>query len=73
MSKLVLVLKNLEHLSESKPTQLESGKKDTVFFYLNEQTNIRLYSLDSLQKLLNVFNAIQNGFKISKIAKMEAE
>lgn len=34
-------------------------------------TNIRTYSLNSLQKLLNITLLYNNGYKISKIAKLE--
>jgi len=36
-------------------------------------TNIRHYSLESLQKLLNVSYLNKNGFKISKIAKLKSD
>ena len=36
-------------------------------------TNIRTYSLGSLQKLLNITLLYNNGFKISKIAKLEED
>ena len=36
-------------------------------------TNIRTYSLSSLQKLLNITLLYNNGYKISKIAKLEEE
>ncbi|WP_299533024.1 MerR family transcriptional regulator [Ulvibacterium sp.] len=36
-------------------------------------TNIRTYSLSSLQKLLNVTLLYNNGYKISKIAKLEEQ
>lgn len=37
------------------------------------ETNIRSYSHENLQKLLNVVMLSKNGFKISKIAKMSEE
>ena len=48
------------------------GKRYNLFEPERTETNIRLYNLDSLQKLLNVSMLYKNGFKISKIAKMEA-
>lgn len=36
------------------------------------ETNIRTYSLESLQKLLNVTMLYHNGYKISKIARIDA-
>ncbi|MGB0294453.1 MAG: MerR family transcriptional regulator [Flavobacteriaceae bacterium] len=36
-------------------------------------TNIRTYSLNSLQKLLNITLLYNNGYKISKIAKLEED
>lgn len=36
-------------------------------------TNIRTYSLSSLQKLLNITLLYNNGYKISKIAKLEED
>ena len=66
-------IKNLEHLSGIKAHTIRIWEKRyDLFLPERTETNIRLYNLDSLQKLLNVSMLYKNGFKISKIAKMEA-
>ena len=66
-------IKNLEHLSGIKAHTIRIWEKRyNLFEPERTETNIRLYNLDSLQKLLNVSMLYKNGFKISKIAKMEA-
>ena len=66
-------IKNLEHLSGIKAHTIRIWEKRyNLFEPQRTETNIRLYNLDSLQKLLNVSMLYKNGFKISKIAKMEA-
>tara|TARA_Y100001958_G_C21239667_1_gene566970 strand:- start:2625 stop:3524 length:900 start_codon:yes stop_codon:yes gene_type:complete len=66
-------IKNLEHLSGIKAHTIRIWEKRyNLFEPERTETNIRLYNLDSLQKLLNVSLLYKNGFKISKIAKMEA-
>ena len=65
-------IKNLEHLSGIKAHTIRIWEKRyNLFEPERTETNIRLYNLDSLQKLLNVSMLYKNGFKISKIAKME--
>ena len=65
-------IKNLEHLSGIKAHTIRIWEKRyNLFEPERTETNIRLYNLDSLQKLLNVSLLYKNGFKISKIAKME--
>ena len=67
-------IKNLEHLSGIKAHTIRIWEKRyDLFLPERTETNIRLYNLDSLQKLLNVSMLYKNGFKISKIAKMEAD
>lgn len=67
-------IKNLEHLSGIKAHTIRIWEKRyNLFEPERTETNIRLYNLDSLQKLLNVSMLYKNGFKISKIAKMEAD
>ena len=66
-------IKNLEHLSGIKAHTIRIWEKRyNLFDPERTETNIRLYNLNSLQKLLNVSMLYKNGFKISKIAKMEA-
>ena len=66
-------IKNLEHLSGIKAHTIRIWEKRyNLFEPERTETNIRLYNLDSLQKLLNVSMLYKNGFKISKIARMEA-
>ena len=66
-------IKNLEHLSGIKAHTIRIWEKRyNLFEPERTETNIRLYNLDSLQKLLNVSMLYKNGFKISRIAKMEA-
>lgn len=65
-------IKNLEHLSGIKAHTIRIWEKRyNLFEPERTETNIRLYNLDSLQKLLNVSMLYKNGFKISKIARME--
>ena len=65
-------IKNLEHLSGIKAHTIRIWEKRyNLFEPERTETNIRFYNLDSLQKLLNISMLYQNGFKISKIAKME--
>ena len=66
-------IKNLEHLSGIKAHTIRIWEKRyNLFEPERTETNIRLYNLESLQKLLNVSMLYKNGFKISKIAKMES-
>ena len=66
-------IKNLEHLSGIKAHTIRIWEKRYGLFEPERtETNIRLYNLESLQKLLNVSMLYKNGFKISKIAKMES-
>lgn len=46
-------------------------KRYNLFTPERTSTNIRTYSLPSLQKLLNITLLYNNGYKISKIAKLE--
>ena len=66
-------IKNLEHLSGIKAHTIRIWEKRyNLFEPERTETNISFYNLDSLQKLLNVSMLYKNGFKISKIAKMES-
>ncbi len=64
-------IKNLEHLSGIKAHTIRIWEKRyNLFEPKRTDTNIRLYDLENLQKLLNVTLLYNNGFKISKIAKL---
>lgn len=65
-------IKDLEHLSGVKAHTIRIWEKRYNLLEPNRtDTNIRYYSLESLQKLLNVTFLYNNGFKISKIAKID--
>ncbi|MDP2060266.1 MAG: MerR family transcriptional regulator [Flavobacteriaceae bacterium] len=71
MVKSVFSIKDLENLSGIKAHTLRIWEKR--YDLLQPQrtdTNIRYYNLVSLQKLLNIKYLNQNGYKISKIAKL---
>lgn len=62
-------IKNLEHLSGIKAHTIRIWEKRyNLFEPERTNTNIRLYNLENLQKLLNVTLLYNNGHKISKIA-----
>lgn len=62
-------IKNLEHLSGIKAHTIRIWEKRyNLFEPERTDTNIRLYNLENLQKLLNVTLLYNNGYKISKIA-----
>lgn len=67
-------IKDLENLSGIKAHTIRIWEKR---YHLLEpertDTNIRTYSLDNLQKLLNVSYLNKNGYKISKIASFKKE
>ena len=67
-------IKDLENLSGIKAHTIRIWEKR--YKLLNPertQTNIRMYSLLSLQKLLNITLLYENGLKISKIAQLTNE
>lgn len=67
-------IKDLENLSGIKAHTIRIWEKR--YNLLNPertQTNIRMYSLLSLQKLLNITLLYENGLKISKIAQLTNE
>lgn len=69
--KKIFGIKDLENLSGIKAHTIRIWEKR--YHLLSPErtdTNIRTYSLESLQKLLNITLLYNNGFKISKIAKM---
>ncbi len=64
-------IKNLEHLSGIKAHTIRIWEKRyNLFEPERTNTNIRLYNLENLQKLLNVTLLYNNGYKISKIASL---
>ncbi|WP_375239987.1 MerR family transcriptional regulator [Aurantibacter sp.] len=66
-------IKDLENLSGIKAHTIRIWEKRYNLFNPNRtNTNIRYYSLDSLQKLLNISFLNSNGIKISKIAKLSS-
>ncbi len=67
-------IKNLEHLSGIKAHTIRIWEKRyNLFEPQRTDTNIRMYDLENLQKLLNVTLLYNNGFKISKIAKLSTQ
>lgn len=64
-------IRDLEHLTGIKAHTLRIWEKRYDLLEPDRtETNIRTYSLKSLQKLLNVTLLYNNGYKISKIAKI---
>ena len=67
-------IKNLEHLSGIKAHTIRIWEKRyNLFEPERTDTNIRMYDLENLQKLLNVTLLYNNGYKISKIAALEPQ
>ncbi len=67
-------IKDLENLSGIKAHTIRIWEKRYDLFKPNRtETNIRYYSLESLQKLLNISYLNSNGYKISKISKLEKQ
>ena len=67
-------IKDLENLSGIKAHTIRIWEKRyNLLSPERTQTNIRLYSLLSLQKLLNISLLYENGLKISKIAQLKNE
>ena len=67
-------IKDLENLSGIKAHTIRIWEKRYNLLSPNRtDTNIRYYSLKSLQKLLNITLLYNNGYKISKIAKIPEE
>ncbi|GLU45596.1 MerR family transcriptional regulator [Allomuricauda sp. NBRC 101325] len=65
-------IRDMENLSGIKAHTIRIWEKRyDLFSPERTDTNIRTYNLISLQKLLNVTLLYNNGFKISKIAKLE--
>lgn len=67
-------IKDLENLTGIKAHTIRIWEKRYNLLQPERtDTNIRYYSLNSLQKLLNVSYLNNNGFKISKIASLKAD
>ncbi|WP_452218868.1 MerR family transcriptional regulator [Lacinutrix undariae] len=67
-------IKDLENLSGIKAHTIRIWEKRYNLFEPNRtKTNIRSYSLESLQKLLNIAHLYNGGMKISKIAQLNSE
>ncbi|MEM9363168.1 MAG: MerR family transcriptional regulator [Bacteroidota bacterium] len=65
-------IRDMENLSGIKAHTIRIWEKRyNLFTPERTTTNIRYYSLQSLQKLLNVTLLYNNGYKISKIAKLD--
>ncbi|WP_437399684.1 MerR family transcriptional regulator [Flagellimonas lutimaris] len=67
-------IRDMENLSGIKAHTIRIWEKRyNLFSPERTDTNIRTYNLESLQKLLNVTLLYNNGYKISKIAKLGDE
>ena len=67
-------IKDLENISGIKAHTIRIWEKRyNLLEPKRTDTNIRLYSNENLQKLLNIVLLNKNGYKISKIAKMTSE
>ncbi len=67
-------IRDLENLSGIKAHTIRIWEKRyNLLSPERTDTNIRIYSLASLQKLLNIILLYNNGYKISKIAKIDEE
>lgn len=65
-------IKDLEHLSGVKAHTIRIWEKRYNILEPNRtKTNIRLYNSENLQRLLNISFLNENGYKISRISKME--
>lgn len=72
--KTTFSIKDLENLSGIKAHTIRIWEKRyNVLEPMRTDTNIRLYDLNSLQKLLNITLLHDYGYKISKISKLDPE
>ncbi len=63
-------IKDLENLSGIKAHTIRIWEKRyNILEPMRTETNIRLYDLENLQKLLNITLLHNHGYKISKISK----
>jgi DNA-binding transcriptional MerR regulator len=69
--KSVFSIKDLENLSGIKAHTIRIWEKRyNVLEPMRTDTNIRMYNLDNLQKLLNITLLHKHGYKISQISKL---
>ena len=66
-------IKDLENISGIKAHTIRIWEKRYNLLITKNNTNIRYYSHQNLQKLLNIVLLNKNNYKISKIAKMSEE
>lgn len=72
--KTTFSIKDLENLSGIKAHTIRIWEKRyNILEPMRTDTNIRLYDLNSLQKLLNITLLHDYGYKISKISKLDTE
>ena len=72
--KNIFSIKDLENLSGIKAHTIRIWEKRyNVLEPMRTETNIRLYDLSNLQKLLNITLLHNHGYKISKISKLSNE
>ncbi|MFN3754299.1 MerR family transcriptional regulator [Flavobacterium sp.] len=72
--KSVFSIKDLENLSGIKAHTIRIWEKRySILEPMRTETNIRLYDLNNLQKLLNITLLHNYGYKISKISKLSSE
>jgi DNA-binding transcriptional MerR regulator len=72
--KNVFSIKDLENLSGIKAHTIRIWEKRyNILEPMRTDTNIRLYDLSNLQKLLNIVLLHDYGYKISRIAKYNAD
>ncbi|WP_284653399.1 MerR family transcriptional regulator [Flavobacterium terrisoli] len=72
--KSVFSIKDLENLSGIKAHTIRIWEKRySVLEPMRTETNIRMYDLTNLQKLLNITLLHNYGYKISKISKLSTE
>ena len=73
-SKKSFSIRDLENLSGIKAHTIRIWEKRySLLSPERTETNIRTYSLESLQKLLNITLLYNSGYKISKISKIKEE
>jgi len=69
--KSIFSIKDLENLSGIKAHTIRIWEKRyNVFEPMRTDTNIRLYDLENLQKLLNITLLHKHGYKISRISSL---
>lgn len=72
--KSVFSIKDLENLSGIKAHTIRIWEKRyNVLEPMRTETNIRMYDLENLQKLLNITLLHNHGYKISKISKLSED